>query len=246
MTVVAGAVLPHAPLLLPEVTEVRWAPDVVASARVAIPDGSSVVAVISPHGQSSGVYAAAEGSLAGQGLPEVRFKSDPSPLLAKELADLWDRPLLEGDFDHGIGVPLRLAAFEGTVLGIALRETTGPGGSPLPTILEDARALAASLARLSVDIVVVASAHTAASLSPRAPLTDLPAGHAIDASILEALQSDVGRVTEIGAQQWRDSGSCGAAPLTSLSLLFRGSPAKVHAYGHPVGVGYVVATMERE
>jgi aromatic ring-opening dioxygenase LigB subunit len=245
MSVVAGAVLPHAPLLLPEVTEVRWAPEVVASVQAAISDEAEVVAVISPHGKTSGVYAAAEGSLAGQGLPNVRFKADPAPVLAEKLADLWGRPLIEGDIDHGVGVPLRLAAFDGSIVGVALRETTGPAGSRLPPVLEDARALAGSLEHLSVDLGVVASAHTAASLSPRAPLTDLPEGHGLDGSVLAALGTDVGGLTEISAQQWRNAGSCGAGPLTVLGLLFPGARARVHAYDHPVGVGYVVATVER-
>jgi hypothetical protein len=244
VTLVAGAVLPHAPILLPDVTEVVHANDVVSAARVAVPRADATVIVVSPHGKRSGVYAGARGSLRTLGLPEVAGEASPAPEVAAELAAAWAHPLLSGGVDHGVSVPFRMAPTVARAVGVCLRETTGPWAGDVLATLEEARALAGSLATLPGPTIVVASAHTSAALTPRAPLTELPAGRKLDDSILEAIQTDVGLLAEIPARAWREGGSCGAGPLAMLGHLFRGRRATVHAYEYPVGVGYLVATVE--
>jgi hypothetical protein len=244
MPVVAGAVLPHAPLLLPEVTEVAYAPEVVGAARTALPSASAPVIVVSPHGRRAGVYKSTRGTLRSLGLPEVAGEATAAPDVAAELASAWERPLLDGEVDHGVSVPIGMAFADIRVVGVCLPEVTGPTPGNLPDMLDEARTLAGCLARSSDDIVVVASAHTSAALTPRAPLTERPMGRMLDDEIMGALATDVGRLVEIPARAWRDGGACGAGPLTVLGRLFEGRRAVVHAYEHPVGVGYVVATVE--
>ena len=244
MTLVAGAVLPHAPLLLPEVTEVERAADVTRAAREVVAGVDTTMIVVSPHGERSGVYAGARGSLRRLGLPEVVGEAQPVPETARTLANMWDRPLVTGDVDHGVSVPLLMASPGTGAVGVCLEETTGPAAGDLAAVLADALGLAECIGALPEPSVVVASAHTSAALTRRAPLTELPAGRKLDAAILEALDTDVGGLTEIPQQAWADGGSCGAGPLVVLGHLFRGRGATVHAYDYPVGVGYLVATVE--
>ena len=244
MTLVAGAVLPHAPLLVPEVTEVERATEVVHAAHEAVARVGATVIVVSPHGERSGVYAGARGSLRKLGIPDVVGEAKPAPEIAGDLASAWNRPLITEEVDHAVAVPLRMAPPGTRAVGVCLEETTGPTAGNLAAVLNDARELAGCIAALPDPAVVVASAHTSAALTPRAPLTELPAGRKLDDAILEALRTDVGRLTEIPERAWAEGGSCGAGPLVVLGYLFRGRRATVHAYEYPVGVGYLVATVE--
>jgi aromatic ring-opening dioxygenase LigB subunit len=244
VTLVAGVVLPHAPLLLPEVTQVERAADVVHAAREIGAGVDATVIVVSPHGERSGVYAGTRGSLRRLGPPDVVGQADPAPEVAQALARAWDRPLLTGEVDHGVAVPLRMALGTTRAIGVSLQETTGPGAGDLAAALEDARELAGCIGALPDPTVVVASAHTSAALTRRAPLTELPAGRELDAAIIDALGTDIGRLTEIPERAWTEGGSCGAGPLVVLGHLFRGRRATVLAYDYPVGVGYLVATVE--
>jgi hypothetical protein len=246
VTLVAGAVLPHAPLLLPEVTAVPYAREVVEAARSQIFPDTDVTIVVSGHGRASGVYEDVRGSLAGFGLPEPVWEAPAAPDVARALALRWGKPKLGDEVDHGVFVPVRLATLRGPFVGVGLRETTGPGAAGVESAMAEGRTLASSLAALPGRVAVVASAHTAASLTPRAPLTERPEGRTLDDAVLDALRSDVGKLAEIPAQMWSAGGSCGSGPLTVLGLLFAGARATVHAYDYPVGVGYVVATVDHD
>jgi hypothetical protein len=246
VTLVAGAVLPHAPLLLPEVTAVPHAREVVAGARSHILPAADVTIVVSGHGRVSGVYQDVRGSLTGFGLSDPVWESPAAPDVARGLAAEWGKPILGDEVDHGVLVPIRLGTMVGPFVGVCLRETTGPGASGVESAVAEAHTLVSSLAALPGRVAVVASAHTAASLTPRAPLTERPEGRVLDDAILDALGSDVGKLAEIPARMWRAGGSCGSGPLTVLGLLFIGARATVIAYAHPVGVGYLVARVDQE
>lgn len=238
--------LPHAPLLLPEVTAVPHAREIVSAARSIVYPDTDVTVVVSGHGRSSGVYEGMRGSLAGFGLPDPAWEASAAPDVARDVAAEWGKPTLGEEVDHGVLVPLRLGPVRGPFVGVSLQETTGPAGAEVESAVADARTLASSLAALPARVSVIASAHTAASLTPRAPLTERPEGRVLDDAILDVLRSDVGKLAELPAEMWAAGGSCGSGPLTVLGLLFTGSRATVHAYAYPVGVGYLVATVDHE
>ncbi len=152
--------------------------------------------------------------------------------------------------DEGLSVPLLMGSLpEVPLVACSMRDWTGraagsdridPQGS-----LDRAEALAEAIRSLATEshVLVVASAHSSAALSPRAPLTERAEGLALDRQILAALGSDAGELSSIPPRAWADAGSCGAGPLAVLGHLFGGRSAEVLAYEAPVGVGYLVATL---
>lgn len=151
---------------------------------------------------------------------------------------------MDAPADHGIVVPLLLLReFDAPLIAISMPAITDGREINAGPILEEAARLAGALevAVAGRDAAVFISAHTAAALSPRAPLLDRPAGHRLHEEVLGALQTDMGRLTDIGAELWEEGGSCGAGPLAVAGLIWPGSRALVRAHGSPAGVGYVVA-----
>jgi hypothetical protein len=122
-----AAIVPHAPLLVrgvspdnEEITEdLRRAVELLDLGEV------DAFVLISPHGERSGVYGGAEGSLAGFGVSGASLKREVDSRLAVRLRERWGRPALEGT-DHGISVPLMLGLLPDVpVVAVTLREVTG-------------------------------------------------------------------------------------------------------------------------
>ncbi|HEX2195821.1 MAG TPA: hypothetical protein VHJ76_02750 [Actinomycetota bacterium] len=227
-----GAVVPHAPLLLPEVAGKKNASatapvaEAVASLDLGDPD---VTLIASPHGSTTGVYARVEGNLDAFGPRGVDVSAPTDAELAAALAREWGRPLLDEPADHGIVVPLRLLAATSPVVAVAL----GP---------DDADAFVQALLGVTRDraIAFVASANTSAGLDERAPLPSLDGARDADEDVLDALRerpADLGRRLDALAA----AGSCAVATLGAFGLLFPDRPCEVLAYAHPFGVGYPVA-----
>jgi aromatic ring-opening dioxygenase LigB subunit len=248
---VNGAIVPHAPVLL-----LLSSDDVVAEAQTSIAksmaeldwNGVDAIVVVSPHGVRFGIYRSTGGSLDGFGVRGVAFAGRFHSEVAARLSELSGAQLLEGPVDHGIVVPLLLAPWDDVpVVAVTLPEITGPHGSSVSRTLDAARALASAVRSAAQEwpIAFVASAHTAASLSPRAPLAERPAGAELDRLILDALEDDVAALAYIDPELWSDSGSCGAGPLTAFGEVFAGRASPVAAYTAPAGVGYLVAESNR-
>ena len=154
-----GALIPHAPLLLEEVSdggdslrEVRE-----GIARVMVPANATVV-VASPHGDGSFVYARPSGSLAGFGIAGVEV--DP-PTVASETTEIlekWGGVGHERRLDHGAVVPLRLLRIAQPVAAVS--------------VAGDVPGLARAIAEIATvqDVFVVCSGHSSARLTERAPL----------------------------------------------------------------------------
>lgn len=246
----SGAIVPHAPLLAVGANS-DGIPDAIRTIGTALEHIRSiecdVVVLVGPHGASDGVYPEAAGSLGGFGVPHLSVAA-PGSELSSALAASWAVPEIYAH-DHGVVVPLLLDALPPVpVVACTLKDWTG--SSTIPGGHIDAGASIASAARLGdaiaslpedLAVLVVASAHTSAALSPRAPLTERDAGARLDGRILEALRSDPGRLLDISHQEWAAGGACGAGPLSLFGRLFAGRPAEVLAYEAPVGVGYLVA-----
>lgn len=251
MPLICGGIVPHAPLLLKEVSGPKVSSrsaEVGSAFRRFRPGGewdltrAEVLVIASPHGPATGIHTSIEGSLGGfgPGLPELRADGDASA--AVTLASGSALSLLDGPVDHGVLVPLLLFGSDNgnvTELPPVIACVQDEGG--------DAFAFAAAVAHATQklaeerSVAFLASAHTAAGLTPRAPLTELDAAKDLDAQILDALHGDVGGLMTIAADRWAAAGSCGAGPLLALAKLFSGRAAEVAAYEAPYGVGYLVA-----
>jgi MEMO1 family protein len=245
----AGAVVPHAPVLLPEIggrsgTEAR---DRILRACDKIDtSGADVVLVVSPHGRGAGVYTRIAGSEVSFGGPEARLDYATDTGAAESLGQAWKAPLLEDDLDHGAVGCLHLLDVRRPSVVAALPETTGPGApADACAAMVEGRKLAGAVKRAfsGSSVLVVASAHTSAALTPRAPLTERPEGKALDERVLTTMAIDVGALDDISCDAWTAGGSCGAGPFAAFGRLLSGRSAEVLAYEHPFGVGYLVATV---
>ena len=234
-----GLVVPHAPVLLPEVRG-GTSPE----GNRAATEPPDLTIVVSPHGTATGVYANARGNLNRFGVKGIEVDRPTDLSAAEALAREWGQPMLEDPCDHGIVVPLFAGSIpDAPLVACALTEITGPDGASVEQALEDALTLAAAVNRLALDrkVLFVASAHSSAALTPQAPLTLREEGLELDRRIRDALERDVGDLETIDAELWASGGACGAGPLTALGRLFPGSKAEVAWYEHPFGVGYMLA-----
>jgi aromatic ring-opening dioxygenase LigB subunit len=240
-----GAVVPHAPLLLPELSsdEVAASADRIRTACAELHfEGAEAVVVLSPHAPTSCIYRSAHGCLDGFGVAGVRIDAATNEALAGALAAAWEVPLVDEPVDHGIVVALRLLeAVAAPVVCVGIEEALGPTSE----VRDRAISFAGSVLSLAEDRVIafVASANTSAGLSPRGPLTEIPDAADVERRALDALDSDPSALTEIGEDLARIGGSCGAGPLTAFGHLLQGRRSRLLCYEAPVGVGYPVAVV---
>lgn len=243
-----GAIVPHAPLLLPGVNATFSSSELLRSLSHVRERRADVVILISPHGTRSGVYARATGSLDPMGIPGHRAEAPLEPELVGELAFEWGEPRIDAPFDHGIVVPLLLDALppRTPVVACALEESTGPGKSFSGTRGRAAASLAATIAGFAQrrKVAVIASAHTAAGLAPHGPLGLAPGAEALDRRVLDAIETDLGGLLQIDEPSWEHGDPCGHSALLVLAHLFQDHPGMVHAYDASQGVGYLVATVD--
>ena len=257
--------MPHAPLLLewvagPKVgsaaAEVKTAFEHFRSGGQWDLGSADVLIVVSPHASATGVFGSIEGSLEpfGSGLPALEAPGDTDAAVA--IANSTGLPLLSGPVDHGVIVPLLMLLEVVPDLAHGNAEALSPVKFPPivavgyaeggPDPLAFGRALAEATRQLAMDrsVAFLASAHTGAGLSPRAPLTELETSKAFDERLLGALRTDVGAISSIPLSDWGAAGSCGAGPFIAFGELFAGQAAEVAAYEAPFGVGYLVAGID--
>jgi aromatic ring-opening dioxygenase LigB subunit len=237
--IVQAAIVPHAPLLTGPFGDGE--PEAAARVRAAvrrlrIPD-DAVVVVLSPHGRVAGLYARGAGSLRRFGHPGPELDVDVASEVARQIEERWGHGPLRDDLDHGIVVPLTLLHVDGVAVAAATLEEEGD----VRTAIERGRSFARALVELESPVAFVASAHTGAALTPRAPLGLREEALEVDRRVLALLTDGTGDGDEVLNELARVGGSCGAGPLAAFAELFAGR-TEVHAYECPFGVGYLVAT----
>ncbi len=242
--IVRGAMVPHAPVLIesiqPHLDAGRWLRKAIAEMDF---EGVETVVVVSPHGASAGVYAEPNGSLGGFGIsvPTSNRRGDAD--LGRAIAEAWRRPLLEERADFGVVVPLVLGlGGELPVVGVTLPEITGPQGASASDAISAAAELAHALESVAGlrDFAVVASAHSSAGLTPRAPLTEIYGAADDDAAQQDALAHDPAGVIELIDDLHSVGDACGVAPLAALMPLLSGWRNRSLRVESPFGVGYIV------
>lgn len=237
--------MPHAPLLLKAVageSDPCCASRDAACQLLAENSGSTFV-VISPHADRTGVYASSSGDLSGFGARHMSV-SARTYQGTSELAGGWGQPLLEDPLDHGSLLPIAIAPPGSTFVCCGIAESAAGESA-----VELGRSLAQAV--LSVgwagNVTFLASAHSAASLTPRAPLTERPEGAQFDAELLRLLTSDpagLARADAIASELWSQGGSCSQASLAALGEMARLCDVhsfEVLSHESPVGVGMLVA-----
>jgi hypothetical protein len=91
------------------------------------------------------------------------------------------------------------------------------------------------------DVSIVASVNSGAGITPRAPLTELAGGEALEHEMARVVKKDVGDLGDIAPRLVAGGASCGLGPLLVLARLFEGVSMEVVAHVWPYGVGYLVA-----
>lgn len=238
----SAALVPHAPLLLDGIGPDDPQRAALRDAAVAPALDAEVTVVLSPHGPRTGVYLTAHGSLDAQGLKERTVAAKPNPQIAADLAGLWGVPTIDGPLDHGATVAMLLAGIDGPVVVACLHEITGPTGADGHRAIADGRSFAEAVRKLDGPPAdLVASAHSGAALTARAPLGYRPRARELEDELRNAIETDPARLGSVAVDLWREAGSCGPGVFVALGELVAG-PGKVTAYGAPHGVGYLIAS----
>ncbi len=256
--VVYGAIMPHPPILIPEIGKKRIKDANNSkkgleeiSRRLKAKDFETVI-VITPHGQvgqvSVPVYTSHifEGSFSAFGLnkPIFSFKGDP-PLglaIAKDCdtATICPETLL----DHGVLVPMyypQAAGLKKKLLPIAIAFL------PLRKLFEFGQSLARTVARLDKNVAIIASADMSHRLTTDAPSGYSPKGKEFDDKLVELVKNyDVNGILDFDLALAEEAGQDALWSIAILLGVLDGLKVKheVLSYEGPFGVGYMTASFE--
>ena len=265
-TFVGGALLPHPPIMLPEVggaelaklaATVRGVEEAAAALMARVPE---TVVVISPHnlvfGDAVGISAAQrlEGSMGAFGFSDLRLAFAVDLGLAEQIArccagrdvplasvtpELAARHGLEG-IDKGSFVPLyylHKAGFRGKVVLLSM------GMLLYRRMMDFGAAVRDAVERADARVALIASGDLSHCLLPGSPNGYAPEGEVFDARVVEALgKLDVEALLSLDETLIHKAGECGLRPIFFLLGAVQeacGAP-RVLSYEAPFGVGYGV------
>ncbi|MDR2801499.1 MAG: AmmeMemoRadiSam system protein A [Desulfovibrio sp.] len=260
MPFIWAALMPHPPVLLPEVgrgREKEAGPSLDGARRLCArlaalnaenpPEAILLLSPHAPHAAGALFLNSAEtvqGSMARFGAPAtgVSFQS-PAEILDEIINVLQNaglpftkREMPDITQDHGSIVPLRFLAPtfpEGKLPPVI---TAGPSGLRQ----EQALALGDALHKLSGKRrwALLASGDLSHRLKDDGPYGFNPAGPVFDAAVVQALKA--GNTSPLSSLQQKivaDAGECGLRPVLCLLRLAR-APVEVFSYEGPFGIGY--------
>lgn len=261
MTWTWAALMPHPPIIIPEVgrgREQEAAATLDGAARLCerltalhrAGNAPDVLLVLSPHQPyASGAMFINDaprirGSLAPFGAPRTIVEADTDAGAMQELMSALSAagiPMARGNLeditrDHGSLVPLRYLAptfADGKLPPVII---AGPSGLDL----EQALVLGKALAGLSGERrwALLASGDLSHRLKPGAPAGFSPDGAPFDQAVVKALQSgDPSILTELSPKLRENAGECGLRSVLVMLGLCAG-PVAVLSYEGPFGVGY--------
>jgi len=254
--IVYGALLPHPPLLVPEVGGERLhevkptqlgVRHVCQNLALSRPD---CLVLITPHGESSPqgvtslVSPRVRGSLARFRAPQV----DLTVAIDEELAELLTAaaPLVElgaGDLDHGLLVPLYYLREAGLDLPVVILNP-GPGDARSHHALGEA--LGRALRAFPKRVAVVASGDLSHRLKDDGPYGFDALGPVFDRSVVEALHGrpDAEAILSLAPDLVKRAGVCGYKPLAMLLGALGEVSSEVFSYEGPLGVGYAAVGLQ--
>ncbi|MEK7073616.1 MAG: class III extradiol dioxygenase subunit B-like domain-containing protein [Patescibacteria group bacterium] len=259
--IVFSAIVPHSPLLLPDIgkTHVKKLAQTVAALAdieqrlyVTRPD---TICVISPHGQvlgdAFGINLSAQYATSFKDFGDFKtaktFRSDFLLIDRIQRSIRKDIPLaLHSDetLDYGFGVPLHLLT-EHLANPTIIPVTTS--GLDLKAHFEFGKAMRDEMLNSNKRVAVIASADLAHSLTKDAPGGFSPRGAEFDAKIQELLaHRNVPGLLQMDPTLCAEAKECGLrAILIALGLLDGiDYTARVLSYEGPLGIGYLVSHLQ--
>lgn len=261
--VVIGGVVPHPPIMVPEVGgreagKVRQTQEALLElGRRICRSGAETMVMISPHGPvmwdavAVVTQAHPQGNLGRFGAPEVAFELDTDLVLANLVREELNaggipeaeiRHRFDYQLDHGITAPLYWLQKAGVDLPVVI---CGMAIMPLWRLYGFGLAVqrAAATGR---KVAVVASGDLSHRLSPEAPNGYDPMGAVFDRKVQEIVAAaDPLALVRLDPILIDRAGECGLRPIVMLFGAFDGHQveAEVLSYEGPFGVGYMVASL---
>ena len=266
-TCVGAALLPHPPIMLPEIggRELDKIKTTVTSvseaAALLVAKKPETLVVITPHNyvfpDSAAIFPAARlhGDLGKFGFPDLTMDVNTDMELAEEIVRQANgrTPLYRIDpdwgekyghpifLDQGAFVPLyylKKAGFTGSIVLLAPRFDNYDSMAELGAIVVQAAA------RLGRRIGIIASGDLSHRLLPGSPNGYSPQGAVFDKTVMEGLRKqDLSGIRAMPASLIEEAGMCGLPSVYFLFGVLRTMNAAmpVYSYEGPFGVGYGVA-----
>jgi AmmeMemoRadiSam system protein A len=264
MPIIGAFIMPHPPVILPEVGRGREK-DISATIRAfeaarekigAL--NSEAVVVLSPHATAYADYfhispgEGASGDMARFGAPEVKLKVAYDPELARAIGAEAARESVpagtDGErdrmLDHGTTVPLRMVRSgcpDARIVRIGLS-----GLSPLDHY-RLGQAVARAVEALGRRAVLLASGDLSHKLTAEGPYGFVPEGPVYDERITRAMaQGDFLDFLSIPPELHEAAAACGTGSFQILAGALDGVAVNPELLSHegPFGVGYAVAAFE--
>ena len=260
--VVFGAIMPHPPILVPEIggkrireAEASKKAFEEASKRLKAKDFDTLV-IITPHGEvgqaavpvyTSHVFEGDFGNF-GYSKPSFSFKGDPELGLAlvkeAEKSGMRASSINESFLDHGALVPLSYTYSSGIrkpILPIAIAFV------PLTDLFDFGKALSKIAGELGRKIAIIGSADMSHRLSEDAPSGFHPRGKEFDEKLVELVKKyDVKGILNFDEALAQVAGQDALWSIVILLGALDGLKVEheVLSYEGPFGVGYMVATFD--
>ncbi len=262
--IVFGCIVPHPPLLVPDVGRGKEA-TISATTRSMetlrdrlAKQCPETVLVISPHGQSHGAAmgiltaASSSGDMSqwGDRGPRHNFDNDLKMVaLIKEAAEKAGIPLSPigergYDLDHGVMVPLHFLV--PAIKGAALVPLTF-SWLPLEDHFTFGKAIRQAAERSGKRVAIVASGDLSHRLIPSAPAGYDPIGKVFDEKLVKAVSKlDSKGLLTMDEELIERAGQCGLRSIVILLGALDGLKVKpeILSYEGPFGVGYLTASFE--
>lgn len=258
---VFGCIVPHPPILIPEVGGGREA-EVAATIRGLEALGRELaeaqpeaLLLVSPHGashrQAMGVLTArsSSGNFVSWGARGLDFSFENDLELVAALreeaqkAGIPLQPIGEDGYDLDWGVLVPMYFLGRGVQGVPLTPLTF-SWLPLSTHLAFGQAIQRAAARLKRRVALIASGDLSHRLTPGAPAGYDPMGQVFDQKLVEALRAyDREAVLSLDPDLVARAGECGLRSIVILLGALEGLQVQpeVLSYEGPFGVGYLVA-----
>ncbi len=272
MGVVLCGIVPHPPVMVPEVGSRRAAETadsqnaLLELGRRIAGSGAETLVLITPHGSVFGegvgitMVPRLRGDLGRFGAPEVSFnlpndlelaaeiriKCEPYNLLTvavDEQAERIYRGRASTGLDHGVTVPLYWLRRAGVELPLIV---VGMGLMSRERLYFFGRAVREAALDLKRKTALIASGDLSHRLTRDAPAGYSPRARDFDARVVELLrQGDLRGLVEIDEELAEEAGECGLRPIIMMlgALDGRDFRSEVLSYEAPFGVGYMVAVL---
>jgi len=262
--IVFGCIVPHPPLLVPDVGKGQEAAISTTIKSMEIlrdrlaKQQPETVLVISPHGEyhsdTMGILTAPSSSgdmkRWGDREPTEHFDNDLKTVeLIREEARKLNIPVKSigdrsYDLDHGVMVPMHVLL--PAIRGIALIPLTF-SWLPLETHFTFGKAIKQAAERSGKRVVIVASGDLSHRLIPSAPAGYDPMGKVFDQNLVKALSKlNSQDILNMDKTLIEHAGECGLRSITILLGALDGLKVnpEILSYEGPFGVGYMVASFE--